>query len=90
MIQDEQTTPWVFFFFFRDAEWLINSLRQYDIFASDFPNLHPKVFGNKELNHGNLMYQHSVTLPVHQDLKEKDIRSIATKVKVLVENGSES
>jgi dTDP-4-amino-4,6-dideoxygalactose transaminase len=81
---DDQTTPWVFFFFFQEAEWLINSLRQYQIFADDFPNLHPKVFQNTKFEKENLMYQRSVTLPVHQDLTKNEIRFTIAKVKDLL------
>ena len=80
----KEATPWVFFFFFDDAEWLINTLRNKGIFAGDFPNLHPSIFGNTEYYQDNVMYQKSVTLPVHQDLSEKSVSMIANRVKKIL------
>jgi dTDP-4-amino-4,6-dideoxygalactose transaminase len=80
----QQATPWVFFFFFDKAEWLINKLRKRGIFAGDFPNLHPAIFGNPAYPKTNLMYQQSITLPVHQDLSQKKVRMIAHHVKQLL------
>tara|TARA_B100000029_G_scaffold495098_1_gene559689 strand:- start:7627 stop:8745 length:1119 start_codon:yes stop_codon:yes gene_type:complete len=81
---DQEATPWVFFFFFKDAEWLINTLRKNGIFAGDFPNLHPSIFENPDYPRDNLMYRNSITLPVHQDLSVKTVKIIARKVKNLL------
>ena len=80
-IKEEQTTPWVFFFYFHEAEKLINFLRSCAIPASDFPALPPEVFNNHKYELENNLYRKSVTLPVHQDLDRNDLDFIISKIK---------
>ena len=86
MIEEEQTTPWVFFFYYDNAEKLINFLRSHSIPASDFPTLPPKVFNNSEYEIENALYRKSVTLPVHQDLTVIDMDHIINKIKEFIYN----
>lgn len=85
-IHDDQTTPWIFFFFHKNAEGLINALRADKIPASDFPTLHHKVFNNKDYDIDNQMYYQSVSLPVHQDISKTDLNRIISRVKYHLES----
>ena len=80
-IKKDQTTPWVFFFFYEKAEELINYLLENGIPASDFPSLHPSIIGNDDYKFECNLYLQSVTLPVHQDLVQKDLDFIIKKIK---------
>ena len=79
-IKKNQTTPWVFFFYYDKAEELINFLLKYGIPASDFPAMHPNVVGKNEYSLEYNLYLKSVTLPVHQDLSENDLDYIIKKI----------
>ena len=80
-LENEQTTPWVFFFFSEQAEELINYLRCFNIPAIDFPTLHVPILNNEEFKFENSLYKQSVCLPVHQDIGKKEISFIIQKVK---------
>ena len=80
-IKNMQTTPWVFFFYYKRAEELINYLIKKGIQASDFPTLHPSILGNPDFDFENNLYNDSVTLPVHQDLNKSDLEYIIKNIK---------
>jgi len=81
-IKRGQTTPWVFFFFHKEAERLINYLLKNGIPASDFPTLHPNILRNPDFDFENKLYDQSVTLPVHQDMTLENMDYI---IKILKE-----
>ena len=80
-IKNKQTSPWMFFFFYEQAEELINFLRKNGIPAADWPTLHPSILGNPDYDFENYLYKRSVTLPVHQDVNQKDLDFIINKIK---------
>ena len=69
-----------FFFYYDKAEELINFLQKYGIPASDFPAMHPSIFDNDNYSFEYNLYLQSVTLPVHQDLHEKELDFIIKKI----------
>ena len=80
-IKNKQTSPWMFFFFYEQAEELINFLRKNGIPAADWPTLHPSILSNPDYDFENKLYKQSVTLPVHQDMNLKDLDFIINKIK---------
>ena len=80
-IKRNQTTPWVFFFFYEQAKELINFLLKNGIPATSFPTLHPSILSNPDYGFENKLYKQSVTLPVHQDMNLKDLDFIINKIK---------
>jgi len=76
-----QTTPWVFFFFYEHAHELIKYLVKNGIPATSFPELHPSILSNPDYDYENNLYKRSVTLPVHQDVNMSDIDIIVNMIK---------
>ena len=79
--KNKQTSPWMFFFFYEQAEELINFLRKNRIPAADWPTLHPSILGNPDYDFENYLYKRSVALPVHQDMYQKNLDFIINKIK---------
>ncbi|WP_443640349.1 DegT/DnrJ/EryC1/StrS family aminotransferase [Candidatus Njordibacter sp. Uisw_039] len=75
-LENEEIAPWIFFFYHKESERIINMLRDNGISASTFPTLPEDVFDNPVWRTENKMYRESVTLPVHQDVTKDEIKKI--------------
>ena len=65
---------------------IINYLRNFNIPASDFPTLHPKIWSNQIDYYSAIeLYNKSVTLPVHQDMRKSEINYILDKISLYME-----
>ena len=70
------TVPWELNFYYKNSQKLISYLLKNNISVSYFPELHPSVLNNNIFTLENKLLQKSINLPVHQDIKFKDIKKI--------------
>ena len=78
---NEEIVPWIFFFYHENSNYLINTLIANGVAASSFPTLPLDIYRNVKWPRENLMYERSVSLPIHQDIPRKDLMKMIALVK---------
>lgn len=73
--------PWHFFFYHKDSVRIIKALNKKKILASFWPTLPKEVLNDTKWSLEKRMFMQSVTLPVHQDIGEKELSYIIEQVK---------
>lgn len=81
-LNEREAVPWIFFFYHNDAERLINFLIKNGVSAAFFPTLPADVRDHSDWKAENLMYKKSVSLPIHQDVNQKQLKRIASLIKI--------
>lgn len=85
-LKNHQATPWIFFFYYDNAEELINYLRIRGIPAIDFPNFHQNVLKSDNYKLEKELYKKSVGLPVHQDLSTSELYFIINEINSFIKS----
>jgi len=78
---NEEIVPWIFFFYHEKSNYLINKLIANGIAASSFPTLPLDIYKNPEWSGENLMFEKSISLPIHQDISRKELMRMIDLVK---------
>lgn len=81
VLDDPQAVPLGVYAHCANSERLINALNRDGVPASAAPALHPTVFRSADWPVENAMYAEAVMLPVHQDLRDRELDAIVAAVR---------